>query len=138
VVLAWDAVVAGARGLARGNVALHEFAHKLDMRTGVIDGAPPLPTRREAAWWAAVCGAAYQRLIAAVAAGAPTALDPYGATSPAEFFAVATEAYFTRRAALIAAEPALAAVLDDYYRVELGPSALIVDDLPDGFALRAA
>lgn len=136
VVLAWDAVLAGGRAGAPGNVVLHEFAHKLDMATGAIDGAPPLPTRREAARWAAVCTTAYARHQAETAAGLPTAIDAYGATSEAEFFAVATETYFLRPGALAAEHPALAAILDDYYRAELGPPALAVDDTPDGFALR--
>jgi len=44
VVLAWDQALAGARRTERGhNVVLHEFAHKLDMRGGTIDGTPLLP-----------------------------------------------------------------------------------------------
>src|SRR5262245_25376846 len=45
VVLAWDAVLAGAREDTHGNVTLHEFAHKLDMAHGRIDGTPPLRSR---------------------------------------------------------------------------------------------
>ena len=83
-----------------------------------------------------MCTTAYARHQAETAAGLPTAIDAYGATSEAEFFAVATETYFLRPLALAAEHPALAAILDDYYRADLGPSPLVVDDTPDGFALR--
>jgi Mlc titration factor MtfA (ptsG expression regulator) len=68
--------------------------------------------------WAAVCSAAFARLRAAIEAGLPTAIDPYGALNEAEFFAVATEAYFTRPGELRAAEPELYATLAAFYRHE--------------------
>ena len=40
-------------------------------------------------------------------AGTPTVLDTYGATNPAEFFAVVTEAFFERPRALRARHPEL-------------------------------
>ena len=43
-------------------------------------------------------------------------LDPYGATNEAEFFAVATEAYFTRGWELDFEHPELYALLADFYR----------------------
>ncbi len=116
VVLAWDAVEDGARGQAHGNVTLHEFAHKLDMANGRIDGTPPLATRAERDRWARVCSAAYERHRMLVDAGWPTMLDPYGATNEAEFFAVATEAYFTRGWELDFEHPELYALLADFYR----------------------
>ena len=42
-------------------------------------------------------------------------LDAYGATNPAEFFAVATEVFFDVPTQLEVHEPALYAVLRDYY-----------------------
>jgi Mlc titration factor MtfA (ptsG expression regulator) len=118
VILAWDAALAGGREEVPGNVVLHELAHKIDMASGAIDGTPPLPTRAERRRWAAACGAAYDRLRRDALTGWPTALDPYGATNEAEFFAVATEAYFTRPGELRAVEPELHAVLAAFYRVE--------------------
>ncbi len=122
VVLAWDAVRAGGREEVPGNVVLHEFAHKLDMATGRIDGAPPLASRHERRRWAQVCAAAFARHRAETDAGWPTAIDPYGATNEAEFFAVATETFFTRPAALDQEHPALFALLRDFYRID--PHAL--------------
>ena len=116
VVLAWDAVLAGGREETLGNVVLHEFAHKLDMATGRIDGTPVLDTRKERARWGRVCSAAFARHKSRVEAGWPTLMDAYGATNEAEFFAVATETYFTRPLDLAYEHPALYTLLGDFYR----------------------
>ncbi|HVV85433.1 MAG TPA: M90 family metallopeptidase [Kofleriaceae bacterium] len=115
VVLAWDAVQAGGREEVPGNVVLHELAHKLDMASGHIDGSPPLRGRAARERWARVCAAAYERHRAATAFGWPTAMDAYGATNEAEFFAVATETFFTRPGELAADQPELFALLADFY-----------------------
>ena len=115
VVLAWDSVLAGGRGEIAGNVVIHEFAHKLDMETGRVNGTPPLKTRAERARWAQVCTAAFNRHVAMVNAGWPTMMDAYGATNEAEFFAVATETYFTRPDELQWEHPEVFAVLADFY-----------------------
>jgi Mlc titration factor MtfA (ptsG expression regulator) len=117
VVLAWDAVLAGGREETPGNVVFHEFAHKLDMANGAIDGTPPLPDKRARRRWREVCTAAYARHRAHVEAGWPTLMDAYGATNEAEFFAVATETFFTHPAALVIEHPALYAALADFYRI---------------------
>jgi Mlc titration factor MtfA (ptsG expression regulator) len=104
VVLAWDAVQAGAANPDDGhNVVFHEFAHQLDFEDGRTDGAPLLGTdvpwyRRKNRYqmWARVLGDEYERLRANVEAGESTAIHEYGATNPAEFFAVATEFFFER------------------------------------------
>ena len=105
VILAWDSVLAGGRGEVPGNVVLHELAHKIDMVGGNIDGTPPLRTRAEVRRWAEVCTAAFKRLRFALATGWPPNLPPYAATNEAEFFAVATEVFFTNPDALRATEP---------------------------------
>ncbi len=117
VVLAWDAVLAGGRGEALGNVVLHEFAHKLDMATGRIDGTPPLANKAERRRWARVCSEAYTRHRALTDAGWPTLMDAYGATNEAEFFAVSTESYFTRPQELAYEYPELYTLLADFYRI---------------------
>ena len=45
-------------------------------------------------------------------------IDHYGAGSPAEFFAVATEAFFENSAALAQQHPALFGALREYYCVD--------------------
>ena len=113
VVLAWDQVLAGAHRFEPGvNVVLHEFAHKLDMLDGVVDGTPVL-ARDLRADWARVCTDVYDDLVA----GVPRPpLRWYGATNPGEFFAVATELFFEQPRELEGHEPALYDVLLRFYR----------------------
>lgn len=97
VILSWDNVVAGGRNADDGmNVVIHEFAHQLDQYNGIADGIPQLPDRAAYARWGAVMGPEYDALVAASAdrSGPGPFLDPYGATHPAEFFAVASETFF--------------------------------------------
>ena len=117
VLLAWDQVLAGGREQRPGhNVVFHELAHKIDMLDGPVDGTPPLADARTRRTWAEVCSAAFLALRDAVERGERGALDAYAATNEAEFFAVATEAYFTRPAKLARDLPALHRVLVDFYR----------------------
>ena len=117
VVLAWDAVLAGGHEMTSGNVVFHELAHKLDMANGAVDGTPPLPDRKARARWRDVCTEAYRRHREAVEWGQPTLMDSYGATNEAEFFAVATETFFCRPAALAIEHPHLYAALAEFYRI---------------------
>ncbi|MBB5205870.1 hypothetical protein HNQ51_003201 [Inhella inkyongensis] len=119
VILSWNDVLQGGAVADDGrNVVVHEFAHQLDQVKGQANGAPPQPSRQDQARWTTVLQAAFERLQAQLAAGQPTLLDPYGATDPAEFFAVASEHFFEQGAALQDAEPALYAELARYYRVD--------------------
>jgi Mlc titration factor MtfA (ptsG expression regulator) len=117
IVLAWDAANWGAANPSDGqNVVLHEFAHQLDFEDYSTDGAPALATRAEYLAWARVMSAEFNALRAAEEAGTPTVLDTYGATNPAEFFAVATEAFFERPSLLRASHPELYAELAKFFR----------------------
>lgn len=113
VVIAWDQALAGAHRSEPGhNVVLHEFAHKLDMRDGAIDGTPLLPTDLRADW-VRVCTGLYDDLVA----GLPRPpMRDYGATNPGEFFAVATEVFFEQALELAVLEPELYGVLARFYR----------------------
>jgi Mlc titration factor MtfA (ptsG expression regulator) len=113
VALAWDQSLAGAHRTEPGhNVVLHEFAHKLDMLDGTIDGTPLLP-RGVRDDWVRVCTAVYDDLVA----GTPRPpMRWYGATNPGEFFAVATEVFFEQSRELVAFEPELYDVLTRFYR----------------------
>ncbi len=117
VILVWDAVEHGSRHPTLGhNVVYHEFAHKLDMLDDEIDGTPPLRGGDEYDRWSRVCGEVYFELQRRVRAGQKTFLDPYGATSEAEFFAVATEFFFEKPVQLHREHPDLYDVLKAYYR----------------------
>ncbi|MES2643613.1 MAG: M90 family metallopeptidase [Myxococcota bacterium] len=118
VILAWDAARHGARDDDDGhNVVLHEFAHQLDTETGGnADGAPVLPERGMYTAWSRVLGREYEALVAAIHRDRPTTLDPYGATNPAEFFAVVTEAFFERPRRLRERHPELYEQLAGFYK----------------------
>ncbi|MCA8966126.1 MAG: zinc-dependent peptidase [Planctomycetes bacterium] len=117
VILSWDAAKGGAVDPRDGhNLVLHEFAHKLDMLDGLADGTPPLQGREELREWVATMTAEFAALRAAAAGGHKVVLDHYGATNPAEFFAVATECFFEKSRQLRQRHPRLYAVLQDYYR----------------------
>jgi Mlc titration factor MtfA (ptsG expression regulator) len=130
VMLSWEDVLAGSVTRRDGyNVVIHEFAHKIDMRSGAADGCPPLPpgflgTRSARAArnaWMAVLEPAHEALreraiMAERFGGEPPWLDAYGAQSPAEFFAVACEAYFVNRPALQAEFAALVELFDAFFK----------------------
>lgn len=119
VILAWDEARDGARIPDDAfNVVLHEFAHQLDAENGLSNGAPDLGSPQRHARWAEVMRAAFADLQGQVARGEETVLDPYGASEPVEFFAVATEAFFERAQDLKQVQPALYAELAGFYRVD--------------------
>ncbi len=115
VVLSWDDILRRDRNTRR-NVVLHEFAHQLDSESGSDEGAPLLSHPSMYADWARVLGREYQELIHAAEQGRPTLLDPYGATSPAEFFAVATECFFEAPIELETLHPELYGELRLFYK----------------------
>ena len=100
------------------NVALHEFAHYLDLEDETMDGAPGLGDRAAYEAWSQTFRAAFDQLREDVDAGRDTFLDPYAAEEPAEFFAVATEAFFDEPCELAATHPALYEQLRRYYRLD--------------------
>lgn len=117
VILVWDAALKGGRHQRDGhNVIFHEFAHKLDMLDGSIDGAPPLRDREEYRDYVDTCNQEYQRLQKELSQGKRSFLDEYGSTNPAEFFAVATEQFFERPLPMMREAPKLYRVLKDYYQ----------------------
>ncbi len=108
ILLAWDSVENPSPWrMSRRNVIIHEFAHALDFLDGVIDGTPPLPTNESVEDWASVFASEFEQLRADLATGHATLLDGYGATNPAEFFAVSTECFFEQPLALRRKHPRL-------------------------------
>jgi Mlc titration factor MtfA (ptsG expression regulator) len=116
VVLSWDDVLHGTADMRDGqNVVLHEFAHQLDNEMGVEDGIPDLPSISRYETWARVFADEYRNLLRRLNRRRPDLFRTYGAKSPAEFFAVATELFFERPEALRAAYPDLYAQLQMFY-----------------------
>ncbi|MEW6439769.1 MAG: M90 family metallopeptidase [bacterium] len=127
VVLSWEDVRKSSMRAGSGrNVVLHEFAHQLDQESGEADGAPLLP-RPMYAEWSRVLGREFRRLERDVQRNRRTFIDPYGATDPAEFFAVTTECFFERPVELRQRHPELYEQLSRYYQqdpAELAQSAI--------------
>jgi Mlc titration factor MtfA (ptsG expression regulator) len=98
------------------NVVIHEFAHIIDMHGGWADGVPRQADKAAHAHWLAVIEAEWQWFCACVDAGAATLIDPYGAESLEEFFAVAVEAFFVAPQALQTEQPALYRLLADFFK----------------------
>lgn len=118
IVLAWDAAAHGAADFNDGeNVILHEFAHQLDSQSGGTNGAPVLRSNSYRSW-ARVFSENFEDLQDRVMKGQPTVIDDYGATNPAEFFAVATETFFEEPQALQEHRPELFEELRMYYRCD--------------------
>lgn len=114
VSIAWDEASANARHPERGhNVVYHEFAHKLDLLDGTIDGTPPLETTEQMQRWIEVCTREYDALRAGRGGHL---LRDYAAVNTGEFFAVATEVFFDLPVRMRAEKADLYEVLADFYR----------------------
>jgi Mlc titration factor MtfA (ptsG expression regulator) len=119
VVLAWDSVKHGAANFADGhNLVIHEFAHQLDQEDGSGDGAPILDGISSYAAWARVLSREYERLRKQVDKGKKTVMDAYGASHPAEFFAVASESFFEKPRQMHSKHPELYDELRKFYQVD--------------------
>jgi Mlc titration factor MtfA (ptsG expression regulator) len=113
IVLSWAEVRAGLAADDGRNVVLHEFAHFLDH---ALDSALSRPGRGPGP--RALLARELAALRSSVAAGERTLIDPYGAQDPAEFFAVVTETFFERPAALRARHPELYRTLAGVYALD--------------------
>jgi Mlc titration factor MtfA (ptsG expression regulator) len=115
VILSWADVESGTERDGY-NVVIHELAHKLDMRNGDANGHPPLHAGMSDVAWARDLGTAYADLSRRVDRGEETRIDPYGAESPGEFFAVCSEAFFELPHLLRDEYPGTYAQLAAFYR----------------------
>jgi Mlc titration factor MtfA (ptsG expression regulator) len=121
VVLSWEQVQRDTGNWRDGhNVVLHEFAHQLDQEDGKAEGVPILPRKSDYPIWAQIMTEEYQQLCNDVQRGIKTVIDSYGATNPAEFFAVATETFFEKPQQLRKQHSALYKLLQRYYQVDPG------------------
>ncbi|MCA6501446.1 MAG: zinc-dependent peptidase [Pseudanabaena sp. M135S2SP2A07QC] len=119
LVLSWEQIQQDVLNWKDGhNVILHEFAHQLDQEDGQAEGVPILPRVLDYEVWKQVMSAEYLQLCDRVENGQKTVLDNYGATSPAEFFAVATETFFEKPKQLNQKHEVLYELLQRYYRLD--------------------
>lgn len=117
IVLSWADVQRDRRGRGH-NVVVHEFAHHIDGLDGVMEGVPPLANRRELHRWKSIAAREFQQLRRLARQGRPSLLDQYGASSPAEFFAVASECFFERPVELQQQHPSLYELLAQVYQID--------------------
>jgi Mlc titration factor MtfA (ptsG expression regulator) len=115
LVLSWADVEAGTRPDGF-NVVIHELAHKLDALNGAVNGMPPLHRHMHPGAWSRAFQAAFDDLTGRVDAGEETVIDPYATESPAEFFAVVSEAFFEVPRDLRDEYPEVYGQLREFYR----------------------
>jgi MtfA peptidase len=87
----------------KSNMAIHEFVHLIDKTDGSIDGIPEfLLSRQYIIPWLELMRNEIKKIMAD-----NSDINPYGATSQAEFFAVVSEYFFSRPDLLQAQHPEL-------------------------------
>ncbi|MBC7404740.1 MAG: zinc-dependent peptidase [Cytophaga sp.] len=119
VILAWDHVQRNNSSAPDGHdVVLHEFAHQLDTESGSSNGAPRLKNKARYRRWSEVMSLEFSKLQHAAETQTPSVMDYYGATNPAEFFAVATETFFEKTIPMARYHPSLFEQLRAYYQVD--------------------
>ncbi|UVW30153.1 zinc-dependent peptidase [Massilia sp. H6] len=120
VILSWDHVRRAGVDEPAGshNVVLHEFAHQLDSESGSTNGAPYLGSTARYRSWSEVLSRDFDQLRHEAMWGHQGVLDHYGASSPAEFFAVATESFFEQPHRLARRHPELFGEFLKYYRLD--------------------
>lgn len=124
VVLSWEAVLHGLANTTDGlDTATHELAHALDAADGAFDGTPDLATHEAYAPWTRVMSDAFSRHRRQRRFKRRAVLREYGATNEAEFFAVATEAFFEKPVQMQRRHPDLYDRLKSYYRSDPAAAA---------------
>ena len=127
VVLAWDEILQDTNDIHDGhNLVLHEFAHQLDNESGAAEGIPDFDKRSTYIVWARVLIKEYNNLISDIIHHRHPLLDQYGATNPAEFFAVATEYFYERPIELKNLHPELYGQFKNFYMLDT--AALMIKD----------
>lgn len=119
LILAWDKVQADAGICGSGqNVVVHEFAHRFDQANGIADGIPIMKDKAHYERWCKIMHQEYEGLREELRHGYRDIIDPYGATNPAEFFAVSTEAFFCAPGLMKKFHPELYQELQDFYQLD--------------------
>ena len=117
VVLAWNEVQQGASDIHDGqNLVFHEFAHQLDYEYGATDQIEQDYGDSHFLSWARILGKEYRQFLKTIEQNQQTLIDEYGATNPAEFFAVVTELFFEKPKGLKSNYPQLYSQLREFYQ----------------------
>lgn len=119
VVLSWEDSLYGAEVPNDGNnVVIHEFAHQLDQENGRANGAPILGRGQSYQCWSKIFSQQFKILKQQAESGEPSIFSYYGATEPAEFFAVASEVFFEKSQKFSREYPTLYQQFTQYYKVD--------------------
>ena len=111
VILSWkDAKHSGERD--GHNVVIHEFVHKLDMMNGRANGFTPMQPDMDPARWTQIMSRDFEDFQTHRKSG----LDGYGATNPAEFFAVLSEVFFETPQKLVDAYPDIYDIMVKFFK----------------------
>lgn len=100
------------------NVVIHEFAHQLDQENGKANGAPILDKEQNYKGWSEAFSSQFEKLKRQAQTGKSSLFDYYGASDPAEFFAVASEVFFEQAKQFHYEYPTLYQQLKQYYHVD--------------------
>ncbi|QIR13887.1 zinc-dependent peptidase [Shewanella aestuarii] len=118
VILSWQNTLKNAAEPYNGqNVVIHEFAHQLDQENGPANGAPTLRQIKDYASWSETLGNEFKQLQYCAAQQIPSLFSYYGATNPAEFFAVISETFFEKPHEFSKLHPSLYNELSQYYQL---------------------
>src|SRR5699024_7529568 len=127
VILSWSEVQQGMNYIEDGhNVVFHEFAHQLDETFEITKGVRSQNASLESL--VALIMQEYRKLANQINRGQPTFFRSYGATNPAEFFAVATECFFEQPLAFKEKHPALFNQFCEFYKQD--PTHYVADNIP--------
>ena len=119
LVLSWEQIENEAASIhSHHNVVIHEFAHQLDQLDGYADGTPPLPDKGIYPQWREIMTCEYEHLCHEAEHAVRDVIDWYGATNPAEFFAVTSESFFCDPIALRKAHGRLYELFVNFYQLD--------------------
>ena len=104
----------------KNNTAIHEFVHLIDKTDGAIDGIPEnLLGKQYVLPWVNLIG----KKIEEINKG-KSDINPYGATSQTEFFAVASEYFFERPQLLKTKHPELYDLMEHIFKNDMSAMKL--------------
>lgn len=119
VILSWHTAKEDAAQPFDGhNVVIHEFAHQLDQEDGYSNGAPILASSKDYAQWSAVMAQEYETLQYRANNQLCSIFNYYGATDPAEFFAVVTETFFEKPLEFSQQHPSLYQQMSHFFKLD--------------------
>lgn len=119
IVLSWNDIQQDISNPGSGkNLIFHEFSHQLDDRYGITSGIDNDGNVLTSSEEDEILAKHFRHLRRAVNRRQQTLLDPYGATNPAEFFAVATECFFENAHNLNKQHPQLYHLLKAFYNID--------------------